>query len=135
MENAEYVRERLNVSGCEILLRVDYASCRPDKSVEASETRFFMTSLNPDKITPAELLQTIRDHWQVENCLHWRKDRYWDEDKHYLKWCGKIYTGLTNLAVSLLQMMRRKEDSLKATAEDVHYSPRRALRLFGFKRK
>jgi len=27
-------------------------------------------SRDPGTITPAQLLQTIRDHWQVENCLH-----------------------------------------------------------------
>jgi len=111
---------------------VDYASYRPDGSEESSETRFFISSLDPGKITPAELLQTIRDHWQVENCLHWQKDRYWEEDKHYLKWSGKLFTGLTNLAVSLLQLMRGSGKSIKATAEDVHFAPQEVLQRLGF---
>ena len=53
-----------------------YPSYRPDGSVESSDSRLFMSSIDPVRITPAELLQTIRDHWQVENCLHWQKDRY-----------------------------------------------------------
>ena len=132
MENAEYVRERLNVSGCEILARVDYTSCRPDGSEESSETRFFITSINPDTITPAKLLQTIREHWQVENCLHWQKDRYWEEDKHYLKWCGKIFTGLTSFALSLLQLLRREDESIRAAAENVHFEPRKTLQKLGW---
>jgi len=114
---------------------VDYASYRPDGSVESSDSRLFMSSIDPDTITPAQLLQTIRDHWQVENCLHWQKDRYWEEDKHYLKWSGKIYIGLTNLAVSLLQLMRCAGESIRATAENVHYNPKNTLRKLGWQTK
>jgi len=120
------------VPGCEILARVDYASYRPDGSVESSDSRLFMSSIDPVRITPAELLHTIRDHWQVENCLHWQEDRYWEEDKHYLKWAGKIYTGLTNWALSLLQLMRCPDETIRATAENVHYDPKNTLRKLGF---
>jgi hypothetical protein len=126
------VRDQLKVPGCEILARVDYASYRPDGTVESSDSRLFITSIDPDTVTPAGLLQTIRDHWQVENCLHWQKDRYWEEDKHYLKWSGKIYTGLTNLALSLLQLMKGDGASIRETAEDVHYEPARVLEKLGF---
>lgn len=132
MDNAEYVRERLNVPGCEILARVDYASFRPDGSLESSETRLFMTSLDPDKVTPAELLQTIRNHWQVENCLHWTKDRWWDEDKHYLKHSGSVFVTLTNWALSVLKLMQSPDEPIRATAGEVHYDPLETLQRLGW---
>jgi predicted transposase YbfD/YdcC len=46
------------------------------------ESRFFITSL---VLSAVCLLRLIRGHWQVENCLHWMKDRGWEEDKHSLK--------------------------------------------------
>jgi len=61
------------------------------------------------------------------------KDRYWDEDRHYLKWSGKIFIGLTNLALSLLNVLRSENDSIKATAEDVRYEPESVLHSLGWK--
>jgi hypothetical protein len=120
------------VPGCEILARVDYESLRPDGSLESSESRLYMTSLDPGKVTPAELLQTIRNHWQVENCLHWTKDRWWDEDKHYLKRSGNVFITLTNWALSVLKLMQCPGDNIRATAGDVHFAPEETLRMLGF---
>ena len=107
---------------------------RPDGSLESRETRFLITSLSSERVSPGQLLQTIRNHWQVENNLHWMKDRYWDEDRHYLKWAGKVFVCLTNLALSLLNGMRCEEDSIKETAENVRYEPEKILQTFGWKK-
>ena len=48
---------------------------KPDGTLESSDTRYFITSLSSERIAPGQLLQTIRNHWQVENNLHWMKDR------------------------------------------------------------
>ena len=64
-----------------------------------------------------------------------QKDRYWEEDKHYLKWSGKVFISLTSWAVSLLHVMRRRGESIKATAEEVHYAPEKTLQLLGFKKE
>jgi len=59
------------------------------------------------------------------------KDRYGDEDRHYLKWTGKVFVCLTNLALSLLNGMRCQEDSIKETAENVRYDPEKILQTLG----
>jgi predicted transposase YbfD/YdcC len=51
----------------------------------SDESRYFVTSLDPASVTSSELQSYIRGHWQVENCLHFIKDRWWDEDRHYTK--------------------------------------------------
>ena len=106
---------------------------KPDGTLESSDTRYFITSLSSERIAPGQLLQTIRNHWQVENNLHWMKDRYWDEDRHYVKWAGKVFIGLTNLALSVLNLMRGENDSIKDTAEDVRYEPEKILQTLGWK--
>lgn len=42
-----------------------------------SETRFFALSWMP---TPETLLSTVRDHWAIENALHWQLDVSFRED-------------------------------------------------------
>ncbi|WP_308430853.1 ISAs1 family transposase [Allgaiera indica] len=42
-----------------------------------SETRFFALSWMP---TPETLLTTVRDHWAIENALHWQLDVSFRED-------------------------------------------------------
>ena len=34
---------------------------------------------------PCDFQKVIRDHWQVETSLHFVKDRWWEEDRHYLE--------------------------------------------------
>jgi len=104
----------------------------PDGSLASHESRYFITSLQLDDVPPDKLLQKTRDHWQVENNLHWMKDRFWEEDKHYVKWSGKVFITLTNMAVSLLNLMPCVDDSIRVTAEEVQFAPRQTLQMLGF---
>ena len=45
---------------------------------ESIETRFYITSLDPD---PNAILATVRAHWGIENNLHWTMDVTFDEDR------------------------------------------------------
>jgi len=38
-----------------------------DGTVRSSDTRYFLTSLDPDRVTARELLAAVRAHWQIEN--------------------------------------------------------------------
>src|SRR5262249_3754313 len=83
-EVADYAREQLNYPGVRILARVD-CERRQGGQVLSVETRYFATSLDPERVAVWELLKLIRGHWGVENSLHHIKDRWWDEDRHYTK--------------------------------------------------
>jgi len=48
-------------------------SKRNDKTVE----RYYLLSR---KLTPAQLLTVVREHWGIENRLHWTLDVVLDED-------------------------------------------------------
>ncbi|GHT15094.1 hypothetical protein FACS1894170_12560 [Planctomycetales bacterium] len=72
----------------------------------------------------------------MENCLHWLKDRYWREDKHYLKrlGLGAVYASLTNGAVSVLRLLlENSEIMMEAQAEYIHDAPKIFLKKLGYK--
>lgn len=98
------------------------------------ESRYFITSLDPSTVTPTELHAYIRDHWQVENCLHFVKDRWWDEDRHYTKRPGlaEAFASLTNAALSVLRLIHPLGLPLRAAAESVQWRPLPALYRLGF---
>ena len=98
------------------------------------ESRYFITSLDPGTVTSAELHAYIRGHWQVENCLHFVKDRWWDEDRHYTKRPGlaESFASLTNAALSVLRLIHPLALPLRATAESVQWRPLPVLCRLGF---
>jgi len=115
-----------------MILRVDREVFGKDGLLESHDVRYFLTSLDPGEVTPSDLQKWVRDHWQVENSLHFVKDRWWDEDQHYLKNAGNIFVKLTNAALSMLRLLQRPGESVREIAENFHYSPRKALQTLGF---
>ena len=105
-------------------MRLDYVHRFSDGKVEF-ETRYYVTSLDPDFVWAAMILQLIRNHWQVENSLHFVKDRWWDEDRHYLKRPGlaAAFAALTNAAISVLRLLPNPDDILRAVAEKIQWNP------------
>jgi predicted transposase YbfD/YdcC len=116
-----------------MLLRVDRET-KDKKGVTTRETRYFVTSLNPNTTTPRQLLKYVRNHWHVENCLHYVKDRWWDEDRHWSKRPGlaERLASLANVALTLLHLTHSQTSPpLRARADDNCWNPLRALKLIG----
>ena len=123
------MRNELNVPGCRALLRLDTEIRREGKVSE--ETRYFMSSFDPDKVSPAEFQAYILGHWEVES-LHWQKDRYYREDKHVLgDAVGKIWTVLTNMALSLTRLLWKGQRTLKEVRENCRHDPLPQARKLG----
>ena len=134
LDDAEYIRECLNFPGCQIVLRADREVRSPDGKISLANSRYFAASLDPATVTSSELQSYVREHWQVENCLHFVKDRWWDEDRHYTKRPGlaEAFASLTNAALSVIRLIRESAQSLRATAEAIHLNPLTALHRLGF---
>jgi predicted transposase YbfD/YdcC len=134
LDDAQYICERLGFPGCQIVLRVDHEVRSPEGEILLAETRYFATSLDPASVTARGLQSYVRDHWQVENCLHFIKDRWWDEDRHYTKRPGlaEVFASLTNAALSVLRLIHEATQPLRATAEAVQWSPLPVLHRLGF---
>ena len=71
-----------------------------------SETVYGVTSLKPEHADPKRVLALSRDHWSIENRLHWVRDVTFDEDRcRVRRGAGaQVMASLRNLAVSLLRM-------------------------------
>jgi len=92
-----------------------------------NETAYAITSLSPEYATPAQLLVAWREHWHIENRLHWVRDVTFDEDRSTVR-AGSIpqvMAALRNLAIGLLRLMGATNIA-KACR---HYAARPALVL------
>jgi hypothetical protein len=125
---AEVVREQLDVPNCRALIRLDKEIRRPGEP-SVTETRYYMSSLDPDVVSAAEFQRLILGHWEVENCLHLQKDKEYGEDKHVCgsDW-GVVWTVLTNMAVSLVRLLWREERTLREVREQCAAKPLAAKR-------
>lgn len=78
-------------------------------------------------------MRWIRGHWQVENSLHYIKDRWWDEDRHFLRRPGlaERVAALTNAALTVLKLSPRfpKGLPMRSRADELCSHPLRALNL------
>ena len=116
-----------------MLLRVDRET-KDRKGNTTRETRYFVTSLDPATTTAKQLLKYVRSHWQVENSLHYVKDRWWDEDRHWNRRPGlaERLACLVNVALTLLRLTPGTANQpLRAQADELCWNPLRALKIIG----
>lgn len=86
---------------------------RPHKAATTYKVRYFLLSR---KLSPAQLLRTVRSHWAIENNLHWILDVVFAEDRNRsrLDHAPENLAVLRKLAINMLQAssyaasMRRK---------------------------
>jgi predicted transposase YbfD/YdcC len=116
------------------LIRLD-KELRPKGKKPSVETRYFISSLDPDKV-PASKFQTyMLGHWEIENCLHGVKDKEYAEDKHVLgknSW-GEVWTVLTNMAVSLTNLLHQGERTMREVREKCSHDTMPTARKLGWK--
>jgi hypothetical protein len=134
---ADYARAALSFPGLRLLLRVD-SETRGGGAAPTTETRYFATALDPGRVTPDELLRAVRGHWQVENGLHFIKDRWWDEDRHYSKQ-PRVALGfavLLNAVVTVLRATSDRDDDrpLRARADALAWDVEQAIDLMARKK-
>ncbi len=129
---ADYAGAALSFPGLRMLARVD-CETRPRAGGATTETRYFACSLDTGRVTPARLLGLVRGHGQVENCLHYEKDRWWDEDRHVCRRPG-LAAGFTTLLTAALTAPRATgrdaaEGSMRGAADALCWDAGRAISL------
>jgi predicted transposase YbfD/YdcC len=124
----------LGIPNCQAVIRLDKEIRHPTKGV-SFETRYYISSLDPDKVSAQEFQAYILGHWEIENCLHGTKDKEYGEDKHVLgrnsAW-GEAWTVLTNIAVSLTNLLHQGERTLREVREKCYFDPRPTARKLGW---
>jgi predicted transposase YbfD/YdcC len=82
------------------------------------ETRYFISSR---VLSAHEMLKSVRDHWKVENQLHWVLDVVFGEDAHQLRIGNgpKNFTTLRKLAHAMIKNCQSKQSKygIKGTRE------------------
>ena len=109
IHDIDWLRERHPWPGLNSVVMVESARETGDK-IER-ETRFYITSLT---LTAVHLGAFVRDHWAVENSLHWVMDMAFRDDECRLR-TDHAPANLTTLKHMALNLIRRAEskDSIR----------------------
>ena len=72
-----------------------------------TETSYAITSLSPQCATPEQLLVAWKEHWHIENKLHWVRDVTFDEDRSTVRKgrIPQVMAALRNTAIGLLRVL------------------------------
>ena len=91
------------------------------------EVQYGITSLPTSIATPKRLLGLVREHWGIENGLHYRRDRTFDEDRSQLRMghAPHLLALLNNTAIGLL--IGRGQDNLPRAQRTFDYQFDKAL--------
>jgi predicted transposase YbfD/YdcC len=79
---------------------------RTGKKKWSAETVYAVTSLTVTQASSAGLAAIIRDHWMIEDRLHWVRDVVYDEDRSQIRTASapRIMATLRNLAITILRL-------------------------------
>ncbi len=93
------------------------------------EVVYGVTSLATAEVSPTQLLAWIREHWQIENGLHYRRDDTLREDRCTLRTghAAQAMAVCNNLIVGLL--LRRGVINMPDARREFAAEPRAALKL------
>ncbi len=105
--------------------RTRYDKCRNKESIEIS---YAITSLEGDQAQAENLKQIWRDHWKIENQLHWVKDMEFEEDRSIVRSKNgpRFFSSLRNQAVEILSKRKKR---LKYEREDLAHFPKRSIKV------
>jgi predicted transposase YbfD/YdcC len=98
---------------------------------QRAEVVYGVTSLSPERAGPAGLLRLVRQHWQIENQVHWVRDVTFDEDRSQVR-CGSIpqvMAAFRNTAIGLMRWAG--ETNIAAACRRFAAQPWLALALIG----
>jgi hypothetical protein len=92
--------------------------CRIERTREiggrvSREIAYAVTSLPPEQAGPDRLLGLWRDHWLIENRLHWRRDVVAREDQSRLR-SGAAPQAMAAIRNTTLFMLRGQQGSLRS---------------------
>ena len=75
---------------------------RPTQAWQEQELTF-VTSLAPAQASPQDLLRLLRQHWLIENRLHYVRDVSYGEDRLHARHIAQALAWARNLAISLIR--------------------------------
>ena len=133
-EEVAHIREAVAFPGLEMILRVDL-EVSVAGSTTGRESRYLITSLGADEVSPERLMDLVRGHWSIENGPHFIKVRWWDEDRQWSIRPG-LAERLAMLRDSALTALRPvpgldEDMPIRARADHLGRKIRKALKFIG----
>lgn len=95
------------------------------------ENIYLITSLTKEKATPSQLLELNRNHWHIENKLHWVRDVTFNEDHSRIrKGTGAhVMASIKNLAISIFRIAG--VSNIAKAIRNCSWDYKQALRFIG----
>jgi predicted transposase YbfD/YdcC len=127
IHNIEWLQERHKWPGLKSIIVID--SIRDLGAKIESETRLYITSASMS----AELLgPMVRDHWAIENCLHWVLDMTFHDDQCRIRTqnAPANFTTLQHIAHNLLRRAPGKDSMRLRVQPKINYLNFQASRSF-----
>jgi predicted transposase YbfD/YdcC len=111
--------QTMGLAGATQLLRLErqvHEVRRGRVTKHTEETAFALTSLWPEEAGPERLLEIVRDHWQIENGQHYRRDRTQDEDRCTVRETNsaRVLSLFRSLAIFLYEQQRGRRGGKKS---------------------
>ena len=80
------------------------------------EVVYGITSLSVAQASPERLLELVRGHWRIENCLHWVRDVTMGEDGCRVRTgnAPQVLAALRNAVVHLISQEAAQQDKSRA---------------------
>lgn len=93
--------------GIQQVLRIKRSFTNKRTGRISNETTYAVTSLPPSRVTPQQLLVAWREHWTIENKVHWVRDVTFDEDRQQVRkgHAHQVLAALRNTAIGLLRLL------------------------------
>jgi predicted transposase YbfD/YdcC len=115
--------------GLEQVFRIERTVVDKRNGQTHTEVHYGITSLAPEQADAQQLAALVRNHWRIENRLHWVRDKDFAEDTsrvrtHHAPQAMAIFR---NLAISLLRLLGY--DCLVAGLRHCAYHPDAAISL------
>ena len=94
-----------NLHGRRQALRIEREREVLKTGARSIEVAYSLTSLGAERAGPEELLALVRNHWHIENRLHYVRDFTYDEDRcrAYVRHLPRNLSCLTNAAIAIVR--------------------------------
>lgn len=104
---------------------------RTEKGKTSVEVVYGITSLKAERADARRLLEVVRDHWRIENCLHYVRDVTLGEDACRVRKgnAPQVLAALRNAVVHLLSHV--EAESRTAATEQLTARSQEAFKLLG----
>jgi len=93
--------------GLQQVMRLERRTLNKQKQIPRHEIAYGVTSLSPERASPDQLLKLWREHWHIENKLHYVRDVTFDEDRSQVRseHIPQVMAAFRNVTISLFRLL------------------------------